>query len=386
MSDTSRSTSTTRVVVYFDAENSGGAEMTLSQVISGLPERFELTVVATERPVNGDAIARWVASHRPGTPFQMIDPIDGARDLRNMWAHRQVFRDLDPHIIHFNLFAMSACQWPIAVAETLPGVKVLVVENSPMRAWSRQSNRLKKVTSRFAEAQVAVGDRTARIIEESGGLRPGSIGTMYHGVAEVARDIPREPFDGPVLVNVARHDPVKGIDVLLEAMALLPDEVSLVQIGSGLEQHTADLVAQRTELGLDDRVEFREVPWDQRAADQIAGFDLFVLPSRVEGLPVTIMEAMLAGRAIVSTEVGSIREQITDGETGLIVPVEDPKALAAAISELLADPDRRAEMGRRNREKAERMFTVEATVDRYVTLYDRLTARIGGGGPVPSTR
>jgi glycosyltransferase involved in cell wall biosynthesis len=223
-----------------------------------------------------------------------------------------------------------------------------------------------------------VGERTARIIEETGGLRPGSVGTMYHGVADVPTDVPREPHDGPVIVNVARHDPVKGIDVLLEAMTHLPDDVHLVQIGGGLE--TAQLLARRDELGLADRVEFRELPWDQRAADQIAGFDLFVLPSRVEGLPVTIMEAMLAGRAIVSTDVGSIREQITDGETGLIVPVEDPKALAEAISELLADPERRAEMGRRNREKAERMFTVDATVERYVQLYDRLT------GALPSNR
>jgi glycosyltransferase involved in cell wall biosynthesis len=371
-----KSTTKTRVLVYLDAENAGGAEVTLSQIMARLPERFDLSILATERTVNGDAIARWLASHRPGTSFQMIEPIDGARDVRNMWAHRQAIRALEPDILHFSLSSMSSCQWPIAVAETLPDVKVLVVENSPMRSWSNKSTRLKKVTSRFADAHVAVGERTCRIIEEAGGLPTGSIETLYHGVAEVARDIPREGFDGPVVVNVARHDPVKGVDVLLEAMALLPEEVSLVQIGSGL--CTDDLFALCSKLGLDDRVEFRQLPLGEPAADQIAAFDLFVLPSRLEGLPVTVMEAMLAGLAIVSTEVGSIREQITDGESGLIVPREDPPALAAAIAELLADPERRAEMGRRNREKAEQMFTIDATVHRYVRVYDTLKNRSGG--------
>jgi glycosyltransferase involved in cell wall biosynthesis len=177
-------------------------------------------------------------------------------------------------------------------------------------------------------------------------------------------------------VNVARHDPVKGVDVMLQAMTLLPDDVHLVQIGAGLE--TANLLALRHELGLDDRVEFRDIPWGERAADQIAGFDLFVLSSRIEGLPVTIMEAMLAGRAVIATDVGSVREEVIDGETGLVVPPEDPAAVAAAVESLIADPARREEMGRKGLAMASEMFTVDSTVDRYVELYDRVLAARSG--------
>ncbi|HKY15881.1 MAG TPA: glycosyltransferase family 4 protein [Microthrixaceae bacterium] len=368
------------VLVYTDAEVVGGAEMTMAKVLGGLPPRFTVTVVAIDG-VSGDSVPRWIADHRPGTEFRQLPRIDGAKDVRGMWAHRRLYAELAPDVMHFNLSLMPSCQWALATALTRR-TPVLVVENSPMGSWSKPSNLLKRVTSKRAQAHVAVGERTARMIEESAGLPAGSVGTLYHGVPEVARDIPREPHDGPIIVNVARHDLVKGIDVLLHAMTHLPDDVALVQIGGG--PSTDELVALRRELGLEHRVEFRDLPWEQRAADQLAGFDLFVLPSRIEGLPVTIMEAMLAGRAIVSTDVGSVREQITDGETGLIVAPEDPEALAAAIAELLADPDRRAEMGRRNRETAERLFTVEATVERYVTLYDGLVANTGR--PLPSTR
>jgi glycosyltransferase involved in cell wall biosynthesis len=86
------------------------------------------------------------------------------------------------------------------------------------------------------------------------------------------------------------------------------------------------------------------------------------------------MEAMLAGRAVVATDVGSVREEVIDGETGRVVAPDDAHGLAAAVTELVADDARRDQMGRRAREIAEEMFTVDATVDRYVALFDRVLA------------
>src|SRR5690606_29748606 len=101
------------------------------------------------------------------------------------------------------------------------------------------------------------------------------------------------------------------VDVLLQAMVHVDPGTRLVQIGGGplLEEHKR--LAE--ELGLGDRVEFRDLRWDERVADLMGGFELFVLSSRTEGLPVTVMEAMLAGLPIVATDVGSIREEVTPG-------------------------------------------------------------------------
>jgi glycosyltransferase involved in cell wall biosynthesis len=338
-------------------------------MLAGLPDRIDVTVAGVV-----PELLEWVASNRPGTPVVVLPPINGRSDLGPMIAHARAFRKIRPDVIHFNLGVVSACQWAIFIAVVKGRYKTLAVENSPVDAWSSTSQMLKRFTSPRLSAHAAVGDATARTIEEIAKLRPGSVETIYHGVPDVAQDVPREPHDGPVILNIARHQHVKGIDVLLEAMTHLPSEVKLVQIGSG-EEHDA-LVARRDELGLGDRVEFRDLPWDQRAGDLIGGFDLFVLPSRNEGLPVTVMEAMLAGVGIVATDVGAVREELTDGETGRIVAPEDPIALAKAIDELLGDPARRAELGRRAREAALVRFTVEATVARYCELYDRL---VGAG-------
>ena len=141
----------------------------------------------------------------------------------------------------------------------------------------------------------------------------------------------------------------------------------LVLVGDGPE--TERLVELRDRLGLADRVEFRPLDWDVRVADLMWAFDALVLPSRLEGFPVTIVEAMLAGLPVVATAVGSVDEAVVVGSTGWIVPPEDPAALAGAIGELVADLPAARAMGERARRIAEERFTIEATVGAYLDLY-----------------
>jgi glycosyltransferase involved in cell wall biosynthesis len=225
------------------------------------------------------------------------------------------------------------------------------------------------VTSPRLAAHLAVGEATARAIERDIGLQPGSIERLYHGVADVRRDAPAQPG---TIVNVARHDPVKGVDVAIRAMEHVRTPVRLVQIGGGelLEEHRR-LVH---ELGLDERVEVRGEQWDDRVADSLSAYDLFVLSSHTEGMPATVMEAMLAGLPIVASDVGSLREAVTPGVNGQLVPPGDPRALAAAIDEVLEDPARRAEMGAASRRTAEAMFTMGSTVAAYCEVYRRVLA------------
>jgi len=347
------------LVVYSDAEQRGGAEVTLTHLLTGLPEQVGVRVVGVD-----DDVVAWLADQR-GSDGVVLEPIRSRRDLGAMRQHARTFRQLGADLVQFNLSMSSSCQWAAFMAN-LTRQRTVLVENSSMGAWSATSRRLKRFNSARATAHVAVGERTARLIEADAGLRPGTVGTLYHGVPDVARH-PHRDGRGTRLVNVARHDPVKGLDVLLEAMALLDDDVTLTQIGGGPDHDR--LVEHRDGLGLRDRVEFAQLPWEVRAGDEIGRHDIFVLSSRVEGLPVTIMEAMLAGVAIVATDVGSVREELDDGRTGRIVAAEDPAGLAAVVGELVADGAQRLRLGDAARTDALERFTVDATVARYASVY-----------------
>ena len=254
-----------RLLIYTDAPFRGGAEMTLTHVVAQLPPQIEVFIVGRD-----DEVVEWVAHHRHGTVARTIAPIRDRTDLGAMRAHRRMFAEIEPDITHFNLGMMSAAQWAIAVALTRRRTRCLVVENSPVATWSGLSRQLKRRTSRRLAAHVAVGDRTARTVEEQAALPRGSVRTIYHGVPDVDRTPVARPASGPLIGTIARHDPVKGLDVLLDAMPLLPG-VQLVLIGSGAE--TEALREQCERLAVADRVEFRDVPWDETAADHLASFD-----------------------------------------------------------------------------------------------------------------
>ena len=354
------------LVVYSDAPTLGGAEVNLSRVLGELPGSIRVTVVGVDEDV-----VQWLRSHRPGSQGMVLPAITGRDDLAGLWRHRAMLVRLRADVVQFNLSTASSCQWAILAATTVPGIARVVIENSPMGVWSSTSGQLKRLTSRRLAAHVAVGDRTGRLIEESSGLPAGSIETIYHGVPDVGHEaVDRGPE--PTLLTVARHDPVKGIDVLLDAFSLVPAPTRLVLVGDGPE---GDELRRRChDLGLDDRVEFRPMPWDRRAADVMWAYDALVLPSRLEGFPVTIAEAMLAGLPVVATDVGSVAEAVVPGETGWIVPPEDPAALAAAIGELVADLPGAAAMGRRARELGEERFRIDATAAAYVEMYRRILA------------
>src|SRR5581483_746525 len=110
--------------------------------------------------------------------------------------------------------------------------------------------------------------------------------------------------------------------------------------------------------------------------DLNAAADVFCMPSLWEGLPLALLEAMLAGKAIVASAASGIHEAIADGEQGLLVPPGDDAALAHALGKVLLDPNLRARLGEAARRRAEAEFTIERMADRYERLYaDALAAR-----------
>lgn len=172
----------------------------------------------------------------------------------------------------------------------------------------------------------------------------------------------------PTVVSVARLSPEKGIDVLLLAWhAALPrlPGARLELIGDGPQRQELARLARA--LGLDGSVAFRgEVadvrPWLRAGA-------VFVLPSRSEGLPNALLQAMAMGLPCVATRVGGIPEVIEDGVNGRLVDPGQPEALARVLAEILQDGEQAGRLGAAARRCVEERFTLEQMVDRYLECY-----------------
>ena len=180
-------------------------------------------------------------------------------------------------------------------------------------------------------------------------------------------------FDGerPHIVAISNQLERKGVAELADAIDQLTDRdldfrASLAGRGA-LSHHSERLAANNP------NVDYLGFVSEERKHELLGSGSIFVLPSHAEGLPIAILEAMAAGNAIVSTTVGAIPEVIGE-ENGVLVAARDPDALADALADLIADPERVAAMGRANRAAVEEHYEWAAVTEELLRTYDRLLA------------
>ncbi len=189
-----------------------------------------------------------------------------------------------------------------------------------------------------------------------------------------------------VFGTVGRLQPVKNQALLarafvrlLELAPELRERVRLIIVGDGpMRGEIADILAG---AGVR-RARLAPRRARRRRRRCCGAFDVFVLPSLAEGISNTILEAMASGLPVIATDVGGNAELVDHGATGMLVPSEDPEALAQAMLRYARDPALARAQGAAGRTRAERLFSLDAMVARYTALYDRLLQ--GRHGAVPA--
>jgi L-malate glycosyltransferase len=151
---------------------------------------------------------------------------------------------------------------------------------------------------------------------------------------------------GPIIGCVAQLRPEKGVDTLVAALQYVIPSATLVLVGEGVERGRLELLAES--LGVSHRVRFLGRLDRVPSSHQL--FDISVLPSRNEGMPNALIEAMAIGNPVVATDIPAVREIVTSGVEGLLAPVGEPEHLARAINDLLASPIVAARMGAAGRD------------------------------------
>ncbi len=208
------------------------------------------------------------------------------------------------------------------------------------------------------------------------GISPARIVLIPNGVAQAAAAAdarPRlrsqlgVPDGGSLVLSVGRLAPQKGHHYLLQAvpavLAQWPQTVFAL-VGDGSSRPELEAEAQR--LGIESQVRF--LGTQANVPDWLAAADVFVLPSISEGLPVALLEAMIAGRAVVATDVGGVGEVVQDGQTGRLVPPADVPALAQGLLDLLQDEAKRSRLAAAGQERVKRDYTLEEMCKRYARL------------------
>jgi len=187
------------------------------------------------------------------------------------------------------------------------------------------------------------------------------------------------PPDAPLILVVGRIDPQKGqhaaVDALAELSKSFPN-VHLALVGGITNDAYHEEVRKKiADGGLKNRV--RVVPGyprgDGRLWDAYAASDIVLLPSRHEPFGIVVLEGWVCGKPVVATAVGGLRDLLSDGVDGLLVPAEDGSALVTALASLLSDPQKRTAMGEAGRQKVLAQYTWDAVTDRLIHFYEELT-------------
>jgi starch synthase len=282
------------------------------------------------------------------------------------------------------------------LASLLYGVPHLVTVHSlePLRPWKAEQLGGGYALSSWCE-RVAV-EAAAGVIAVSEGMRtdvlaaypavpPGRVRVIRNGIdtTEYAPDPATDVLDQygvdparPSVIFVGRITRQKGVPVLLRAAAALDPAAQLVLCAG--QPDTPELAAEVEGLVADLRAARSGVIWipemlPKRAVIQLLSHaTVFACPSLYEPLGIVNLEAMACGTAVVASAVGGIPEVVSDGKTGLLVPPDDPEALAVALNALLGDPARADAFGRAGRERAVAEFGWQAVAAQTADLYAEL--------------
>jgi glycosyltransferase involved in cell wall biosynthesis len=358
-----RTLSPLRVVVYTDAMGIGGAEISLSHLVTQVSPDMRPTVIGVSAPVV-DAIA----AHRPSAA-RIVLPAVG---LPAIAAHLTTFHRLQPDVVHLNLCTPWACATGLTAALSLPKTRVVRVDQLPLRTTDAMTLWRTRWLSLRVDAHIAVGEASARRMEDFYALGRGTVQSIPNGVPDVAVDpIPsRDRHHQPLLVgSIGRLDAMKAHDVLLRAIAQV-DDVQVEILGDGEQRAALERLA--VELGIRDRVHLPG--WIDQPRIRLVNYDLFVLPSRSEGFPLAIVEAMLAARPVIAMRVGSIAEAVLHHETGLLIEKDDVMGLVTALRHLKDDVALRDRMGQRGRAIAVEHFTAAQMAERYEQVWQKVVA------------
>jgi glycosyltransferase involved in cell wall biosynthesis len=360
------------VIPTFDV---GGVERYLLDRLPRLRARGRRVAVCGLR--GGALLDAYRAAGVPVYVCGMERASDAPRGIMRFAAH---LRALQPRIVHSHLFWSD-----LAVALTrssAPRARWITTKHDEATWMSAGTRVIERWMARRVDAIVADsrGVERARAALNAGGppcrviyLSARDVGPGTPDDRAVARATFELPESGLVYGAAARLHPVKGLDVLMDAWRVVEETVPhahLLLAGDG--PAASSLRAQAAAVHDPARIHLVGLRHDMH--NVFRALDVLVLPSRSEGFPVSVIEAMSYGLPVIASRVGGVDEAVSDARTGMLVPAGEARPLAAAMCALAADGARRRALGSAAREEYLARFTPEREIAALLALYDEVGA------------
>lgn len=366
-----------RILYLINGLNGGGAAFPVPELIATAQRHGDTVRVVALMPQDRRAAERF---DRAGLDWTLIGsgPSDVLPSFRKLLAE---LRDCQPDLIWTSL--SRACVYG-QIAGRLLGIPVLSWQHN---AFLKTGNRLLlRATGRWAARWVADSETVARFTHEVLGVASELIDVwpIFRALDDLPQARACEAAGRFRIGSLGRLHPNKRYEDLVAAAGWLRDQhpsaaarMEILIGGEGPEQ--AALAAQIERLGLGGMV--RLVGFIERPAEFLAGLHGYVQPSHHEGMCIAAHEAMQAGLPVVATPVGELRRSVIDGQTGHVVPIGDPPALARALLALADDRARAAAMGQASRARVLERFGAAAFDRSGFAVLDKMAAIVAARRP-----
>ncbi len=363
----------------------GGTENHIYILASGLDKK---KFTASICYFHGDERENGFIEHGRGLGIEMIglpvDRIYSVEALRQAWRLRKIIKERDIDIVQTFHFKSDTYG---ALVSKLTGRKVISSRRDMGDLKKRRQIFLNKIANRWISRHIMVCDAVGKRFHEMEGIPDDSMVTLYNGV-DLSRFSPvkrrRERVEalgiseGDFIVGtVASFRPEKAYHILFQAIKEVSgsiDNLKVLALGDGPTRIENQDWCRAN--GLDGIVKF--MGHIDEIEECVPLMDVFCLvPNKNEGFSNSILEAMAMGKPVIATNVGGNAEAVVHGETGFIIPPNDPQALAKLILKLYTDRETRLKMGKKARERAEEVFPLKLMVKKHEDLYEEVSNGTG---------
>lgn len=356
-----------RILYLITRGERGGAQAHVLHLATAMRTHFEVEIATGERGFLVDeCVARGIPVHV--VPYLQRD-VNFLSDTLSLIQVVRLFRKVRPDLVHAHTFKAGFVGRLAAACLGIPSVYTVhmwpfELFDSPS-SWRLLGPPIERLSANWCDRVITVSSTGAEIAQRHGiGFR-GKITWIHNGIPDCEERASPDSVGPPIITMVARFTEPKYQELLLRAFAKIPAGPILRFVGDGPKHSEVKRLAQ--ELKIAERTLFMGSRSD--IPELLADSQIFILASRSELFPISILEAMRAGLPIVASNVGGVPEAIINNRSGLLVPTESVNAMAEAIKRLLSDRELRIRLAAAARQRFEEHFSSTRMAIRTLSIY-----------------